>query len=200
MGHSRRALVWTLAASAAALCACAGQGAFVLPKQPIPTVHFDPLTSAPEGTDLRKANEERLAAAREQFRDLDAKRWDGSGPWWIRETTRLVTWVDGQTVLIAVAEAPAEASAAQRKLLASEKAKAEAGKAFKSLAARVAQQKGTAVTVPAEVKLKRVQIESTFEFGERTWALALCDRECLEANGRAVRVTLAGVALVPGTP
>ncbi len=192
--------MWTLAAAAAALLsACAGQGAFVVPKQPIPTVHFDPLTSAPEGTDLRKANEERLAAAREQFRDLDAKKWDGSGPWWIRETARLVTWVDGQTVLIAVAEAN-DTSSDKRKLAASDKAKLEAGKAFKTLAARVAQQKGTAVTVPAEVKMKRVQIESTYEFGERTWALALCDRECLEANGRAVRVTLAGVALVPGAP
>lgn len=199
------------AAAALALGACARRP-YEQPRQAVPAARYEPLAELPPdpsgaGTApdaLRKVNEERLRAAKERFRDLDARLWEGSGPWWLRYSSQLVHWVDGQTVLVGVGKVdPVEEGAAgdpRRLRLAGERARAEVAKGFRALAGKVAAAKGVPLAVNGELRLKRVAIEATFEAAGHTWALALCDRDCLEANGRAVRVTLAGAALAPGEP
>lgn len=185
--------------------ACASPRPFTPPRQPMPEVRFVPLTELPgdpgEGA-LRRANEQRLASAKEAFRDLDPHGWQGSGPWWLRETAKLVHYVDGQTVLIAVGEATQAAGDTKEALrqAAEERARAEAAKAFRAIIARVAGGRGPHAPAPAEHKLKRAVVDTFFEHGDRAWALLVCDRDCLESNGRAAKVTLSGVALVPGEP
>lgn len=208
----RRALALALASAAAlALGACA-RPHYEQPRQAIPTVRYEPLAELPPDPTgagvapdaLRKANEERLRAAKERFRDLDPRLWQGSGPWWLRYSSQLVHWVDGQTVLVGVGKVdPAEEGAAgdpKRLRLAGERARAEVAKGFRTVAGKVAAAKGIPLALNGELRLKRVAIEATFEGSGHTWALAICDRDCLEANGRAVRVTLAGAALAPGEP
>jgi hypothetical protein len=185
--------------------ACASLRPFEPPRQSVPQVRFVPLMELPgepgEGS-LRRANEQRLSAAKEAFRDLDPQGWQGTGPWWLRETARLVQYVDGQTVLIAVGEAtqaPGMSKEALR-LAAEERARVEAAKAFHAIITRVAGGRPSHAPAPAEHRLKRAVADSSFEYGDRAWVLLVCDRDCLESNGRAAKVTLGGVALVPGEP
>ena len=42
--------------------------------------------------------------------------------------------------------------------------------------------------------------DAVYDWSGRTWVLLLCDADCLEASGRAARVSLSGVALQPGEP
>jgi hypothetical protein len=191
---ARLALAWL--ALGAAGCATP----FEAPRQQIPAVRFEPVTEATDPSALQRLNEDRLSAAKQRFRDLDPKGWEGTGPWWLRYTSLLVTWVDGQTVLIAVGAVDEGADAATRHAAAAERARAEAERAFQSVLGKVLQTRAKPVPLPADARLRRVAIDAFFEHGPRTWALALCDRDCLEASGRAARVNLSGVALQPGEP
>jgi hypothetical protein len=182
------------------LAACAAPR-FEQPRQEIPQARFEPIVTL-EGGDsaaLRRTNEERLAAARARFRDLDAKNWQGSGPWWLRYKSQLVTHVDGQTVLVAVGEADAPADPIARRGAAEAQGRAEAERAFRAVLAKVSQ--GKAGKQPAgEARLRRAAVDAVYEWSGRTWVLLLCDNDCLEASGRAARVSLSGVALQPGEP
>jgi hypothetical protein len=197
-------LLWCIVTSLLS-SACASVRPFEQPRQAMPQARFVPLTELPgepgEGS-LRRANEQRLSAAKEAFRDLDPQGWQGTGPWWLRETVKLVPYVDGQTVLIAVGEAKREAGMTKeaRRLAAEERARSEAAKAFRAIITRVAGGRPSHAAPPAEHRLKRAVADSTFEHGDRAWVLLVCDRDCLESNGRAAKVTLSGVALVPGEP
>lgn len=179
-------------------CSCAAPR-FELPRQEIPQARFEPVVEGADSAVLRRTNAERLAAARARFRDLDPKGWQGSGPWWLRYKSQLVTHVDGQTVLVAVGEAEGQTDAAARKASAETQGRAEAVRAFHALLLKVAQGKAHK-PVPGETRLRRAAVDAVYEWSGRTWVLLLCDNDCLEASGRAARVSLSGVALQPGEP
>jgi hypothetical protein len=176
------------------LCALGAACASSSSRREVPAVRFEPVTSG-EPAAVRRQNEDRLAAAKERFRDLDPKAWSGGGPWWISSRARLVPYLDGQTVLVAVGESKYGDRAA-----AAERARAEAGRAFQAVVARLPRGRGGERPLPSEARLRQVEIDAFFDRGGRTWALALCDRGCLEASGRASRVSLSSVALAPGEP
>jgi hypothetical protein len=180
------------------LAACAGPR-FELPRQEIPQARFEPVLEGADSASLRRTNEERLAAARAGFRDLDPKGWQGSGPWWLRYKSQLVTHVDGQTVLVAVGEADSPAEPGARRSIAEALGRTEAERAFRSVLAKVAQGKG-GKPAAGEARLRRAAVDAVYEWNGRTWVLLLCDNDCLEASGRAARVSLSGVALQPGDP
>ena len=203
-----------------ALASCASARPFDVPRQEIPAARFEPVTEGQDSSGLQRVNAERLAVAKARFRDLDPKGWQGSGPWWLRYGARLVPYVDGQTVLVAIGEAPAASNGAGqvsgafggsgaagavdgelavRRAAAAERAREGAERAFQALLGKVAHSRARALP-PEGPRLRRVSIDAFFEHGGRTWALALCDRDCLEASGRAARVNLSGVPLQPGEP
>jgi hypothetical protein len=176
------------------LAACAGPR-FETPRQEIPQARFEPVIEGTDSAALRRTNEERLAAARARFRDLDPRGWQGSGPWWLRYKSQLVTHVDGQTVLVAVGEADGPGEQPARRAAAESNGRAEAERAFRAVLGKVSQGKK-----PGEARLRRAVVDAVYEWGGRTWVLLLCDNDCLEASGRAARVSLSGIALQPGEP
>jgi hypothetical protein len=186
---------------AATLAACAAAPRFEAPRQEIPQARFEPAltTLGGDSAALRRTNEERLAAARARFRDLDPKNWQGSGPWWLRYRSQLVTHVDGQTALVAVGEADGPAEPVARKAAAEALGRAEAERAFRSVLAKVSQGKSGRPPT-SEARLRRAAVDAVYEWNGRTWVLLVCDNDCLEASGRAARVSLSGVALQPGEP
>ncbi|MCB9655355.1 MAG: hypothetical protein H6729_14645 [Deltaproteobacteria bacterium] len=128
----------------------------------------------------RRAETTELKTLKRRFADLDPAHWTRGEPWWVGLSASVVPFVDGEKVLVGTAVASPtpgqDGSSSLRRTQASDRARAALAQAL-SLRVQKAPQ-GTIST--SEIKLIGVTIEAIFERGADTYALALCDQECIQ--------------------